>query len=322
MNWLTKIKLFSVYLFKKSPNTLIGSTELFLKKNSFFKASNFLKSNHFPKIGHLPTRTKTLFQKAFIWIHISNFKKYRFESLRKPHLNGLIWMFMSAILITKVIHSQIVNRQEWIIQGIIECSEFNHSDSQFVRQLSTAQQKAIWNKNPNQTNKNTSTRTLPKSPEDTFFLNHPLLISKNSSVHTTSTRIVRIDLNNCDSIELEELPRIGPLTASKIIRYRERLGGYISPFQILEIYRIDSQILQIPTVQFHSDNHQKYVTKIPSSGLTIKDLYRHPYIGKSKAQWLWKYLQAHPKLRLEEFKNSSYLSMEEKLRLIPYLKFE
>jgi DNA uptake protein ComE-like DNA-binding protein len=304
MNWLAKIKHVTASFIKKTSTLFIKIWSLFLRKSN------------------LSQRSMTLIRKPFDWFQISNYKNYRFESLRKPHINGLIWVFMSAILISKVIHSQITNRQEWIIKGIIECAEFNQSDSQFVRNLSASQQKAIWNKNSNPTHKNQLARTLPKSPEDTFFLNHPLLITKNSTSHTISTQIMHIDLNHCDSIELESLPRIGPLTASKIIRYRERLGGYVSPFQLLEIYRIDSQILNIPNVQFHTNNHQKYISKIPSSGLTIKDLYRHPYIGKSKAQWLWKYIQAHPKLRLEEFKNSSFLSMEEKLRLIPYLKFE
>ncbi len=252
----------------------------------------------------------------------SNIQNYRFESLRKPHINALIWIFMSTILITKVIHSQITNRQEWIIKGIIECAEFNHSDSQFVRQLTASKQEKIWNKN---TKTNTATRSSsfqPVSPEDTFFLMHPLLTTKNSSNHIISNQIHHVDLNNCDSTFLESLPRIGPITASKIIRYRERLGGYVSPFQLLEIYRIDSLILQVPNVQFHTQNFQKQILKIPRSGLTIKDLYRHPYIGKANAQWVWKYIQAHPKLTIEDFKSNSFLSTNDKTRLIPYLNFD
>jgi DNA uptake protein ComE-like DNA-binding protein len=310
MNWLKQINLLRNSLIQKTTKILIKLTNLLLKSKCFV----------FEKIIGLP-KAQIALLKPFSLLFKPIGKNYRFESLRKPHLNALVWIFMSAILISKVIHSQITNRQEWIIQGIIECTEFDHSDSQFVSKLSASHQKKIWNKNSNARFDTRVNTTKPLSPEDTFYLNHPLLVTKNKSNHTTTNQIHHVDLNNCDSILLESLPRIGPVTASKIIRYRERLGGYVSPFQLMEIYRIDSLILQIPSVQFHTNNYQKQILKIPRSGLTVKDLYRHPYIGKANANWLWKYLQAHPKLSVEEFKNSSFLTINEKTRLIPYLDF-
>lgn len=311
MNWLKQIHLLRNYLTPNTTKILIKLTNLLLK----------LKSFNIDKIFRLPKPQMALIKSFGLFFNPNN-KNYRFESLRKPHVNALIWIFMSAILISKVIHSQITNRQEWIIKGIIECTEFNHSDSQFVSKLTSSQQKKIWDNKSNIPFNTRVNSTKPLSPEDTFYLNHPLIATKNKANHTTTNHIYHVDLNNCDSILLESLPKIGPITASKIIRYRERLGGYVSPFQLREIYRIDSLILQIPSVQFHTNNYQKQILKIPRSGLTIKDLYRHPYIGKANAHWLWKYLQAHPKLSVEEFKNSSFLSINEKTRLIPYLRFD
>jgi len=310
MNWLNKINLIRNSLIPKTINLFSSLTYVLLRLNRLV----------FGDIKKL-TKPRTALLKQFGLLLKTKHKSYRFESIRKPHINALIWIFMSAILISKVIHSQITNRQEWIVKGIIECTEFDHRDSQFVSKLSASQQKKIWNKNSDARFDNRVNSTQPLSPEDTFYLNHPLLVTKNKSNHTTANQIHHVDLNNCDSIQLESLPRIGPITASKIIRYRERLGGYVSPFQLMEIYRIDSLILQLPNVQFHTNNYQKQILKIPRSGLTIKDLYRHPYIGKANANWLWKYLQAHPKLSLVEFKSSSFLSSDEKTRLIPYLNF-
>ena len=50
-----------------------------------------------------------------------------------------------------------------------------------------------------------------------------------------------LDLNDADSAALDALPGIGGWYASKIIEYRNSLGGYSSKEQLLEIYRFDQQ---------------------------------------------------------------------------------
>jgi hypothetical protein len=278
-----------------------------------------LKQNGFKLTIRKPTLpdVRLLFQ--------SNFKKYRFESLRKPHLNGLIWLFMATFLISKVIHSQIQNRNEWILKGIIQTSEFNSKDSAFVNSLTSAKRDSIWSGISKYSKIHPSVPVKPhhfKNAIDTIYLKYPLITSKNSCKHVFEPRIYHVNLNTCDSAELESLPKIGPVTASKIIRYRDRLGGYVSPYQLLEIYKIDSLILTYPQIQFSTEHFEKHIKHYPKSVLEMKDLYRHPYIGKSKAQWFYKYLQAHPHIKKEEFMSNKFLSHDEKLRLLPYLRLE
>ncbi len=52
-----------------------------------------------------------------------------------------------------------------------------------------------------------------------------------------------IDLNRADSVELLALPGIGPYFSGKIVRYREKIKGYTSVDQLLEIYRFDQEKL-------------------------------------------------------------------------------
>ena len=52
-----------------------------------------------------------------------------------------------------------------------------------------------------------------------------------------------IDLNKVDSAQLLALPGIGPYFAGKIVRYREKIKGYTSVDQLLEIYRFDQEKL-------------------------------------------------------------------------------
>lgn len=50
----------------------------------------------------------------------------------------------------------------------------------------------------------------------------------------------QVELNSTDSIELIKIKGIGPVFASRIMKYRDLLGGYVSISQLQEVYGIDS----------------------------------------------------------------------------------
>lgn len=83
-----------------------------------------------------------------------------------------------------------------------------------------------------------------------------------------------LDLNAADSAALDDLPGIGGWFASKIIEYRNSLGGYSSKEQLLEIYRFDQQkydaLADLVTIS------EPYV--YPLWTLPADSLQKHPYI--------------------------------------------
>ena len=83
-----------------------------------------------------------------------------------------------------------------------------------------------------------------------------------------------LDLNTADSTALDNLPGIGGWYASKIIEYRNSLGGYSSKEQLLEIYRFDQQkydaLKDLVTIK------EPYV--YPLWTLPADSLQKHPYI--------------------------------------------
>jgi DNA uptake protein ComE-like DNA-binding protein len=83
-----------------------------------------------------------------------------------------------------------------------------------------------------------------------------------------------LDLNTADSTALDDLPGIGGWYASKIIEYRNSLGGYSSKEQLMEIYRFDQQkydaLADLVTVS------EPYV--YPLWTLPADSLQKHPYI--------------------------------------------
>ena len=63
--------------------------------------------------------------------------------------------------------------------------------------------------------------------------------------YTVKSRPVQLlDLNAQDSSGLVSLPGIGPATALKIIRYRERLGGYSGISQLAEIEGLPDSLMK------------------------------------------------------------------------------
>ena len=83
-----------------------------------------------------------------------------------------------------------------------------------------------------------------------------------------------VDLNTADSTALDDLPGIGGWYASKIIDYRNSLGGYSAKEQLMEIYRFDQQkydaLADLVTVS------EPYV--YPLWTLPADSLQKHPYI--------------------------------------------
>jgi DNA uptake protein ComE-like DNA-binding protein len=91
--------------------------------------------------------------------------------------------------------------------------------------------------------------------------------------------IPKIDINKADSAVFETLPGIGKYFASKMVSYREELGGYSYPEQLMDIRHFDKEKF---------DGLKDLITvgssvSYPLWNLTEEELTRHPYIGKAAA---------------------------------------
>lgn len=100
-----------------------------------------------------------------------------------------------------------------------------------------------------------------------------------------------IELNLADSLDLDQLPGIGPVLASRIVRYRDRLGGFHRTDQLLEVYGIDSARYEglCPYVRIDSTR----VHKIALNTAGYDELRRHPYIGARLANAIVQYRRQH-----------------------------
>lgn len=90
---------------------------------------------------------------------------------------------------------------------------------------------------------------------------------------------VLVELNSADSIELISLRGIGPVYASRILKYRDLLGGFFTTSQLVEVYGFSQESFIAISEKVTSDSLK--VQKIRLNFADYGDLIRHPYFEKT-----------------------------------------
>jgi DNA uptake protein ComE-like DNA-binding protein len=129
-----------------------------------------------------------------------------------------------------------------------------------------------------------------------------------------------LDLNHCDTAELQYIRGIGRYTAVQIVKYREKLGGFYSPEQLTdEVFGK----LSLDTLLHHFTANPADVQRIPVNTCSIERLQRHPYLRYEQAKDI--YNLRRKQLRLTSVSDLSALpslTTDDLHRLTPYLSFE
>ena len=96
-----------------------------------------------------------------------------------------------------------------------------------------------------------------------------------------------IELNSCDSSELVKLKGIGPVFASRIIKYRKILGGYYCREQLIEVYGMDTARLHPILSSIIVDS--TLITRMDLNTVEFKKLLRHPYFEYEMVKAIFNY---------------------------------
>lgn len=88
--------------------------------------------------------------------------------------------------------------------------------------------------------------------------------------------LASLELNTADSTELIALPQIGEVMASRIHRYRDRLGGYVALDQLFEVKGMDTA--RFETVQPYLQLDANDIRHLNVNQDDFKTLLRHPYL--------------------------------------------
>ena len=105
---------------------------------------------------------------------------------------------------------------------------------------------------------------------------------KGNAARPVRRQPLMVELNSADTTTLQLLRGIGPTYASRIVRYRERLGGFTSKEQLLEVYGFTPELLNRIEPYITVDTH--VVSKISINSVPLKQLIKHPYIEYYQAR--------------------------------------
>ena len=128
-----------------------------------------------------------------------------------------------------------------------------------------------------------------------------------------------VDINTADSSRLVEVVGIGPKTAHAIIRYRERLGGFVRVEQLAEVRGVLERNYEKILQQICCKDVE--IQKIDINFATPSEL-DHPYIGPKLVRKIVKQRQLKGGWTCtQELVETNILTKEEAERLNPYLVF-
>lgn len=156
------------------------------------------------------------------------------------------------------------------------------------------------------------------SPLPTFA---PMDSVKRKGDALVKDRIRRLPLSEADSILLQIVPGIGALTAGRIIKYRESLGGFIFPEQLQEVFGLRPEAISSLWEYFDFD-------KVPPKKICINRvnqevLAQHPYISYQEAKVLVAYRMQHgPYERAQDLLKIKIFQEAWVEKIGPYLCFE
>jgi len=129
-----------------------------------------------------------------------------------------------------------------------------------------------------------------------------------------------IDINTADSVQFESLNGIGPAFASRIIKYRSRLGGFYQKEQLKEVYGLDSIVYQKVISQLTLD--PTAINQIPINTVMFDDLKTHPYLSYKQVNAIIQYRKQHGNFKSINDMKAILILNENVLRKIePYLSF-
>ena len=130
-----------------------------------------------------------------------------------------------------------------------------------------------------------------------------------------------IDINQADTAVYASLPGIGTVISARIVKYREKLGGFIKKDQVAEVFGLKAEVYE--QLENYLICKSGAIKKLSLNFSTMSELAKHPYIGYQKAKAIVEYRSKNGAYSsLEQLVKANLLNSEELARISPYLNLK
>lgn len=129
-----------------------------------------------------------------------------------------------------------------------------------------------------------------------------------------------ITLNQADSVDLKRVYGIGKVLSKRIIKFRDKLGGFHSKDQLAEVYGLDSLTVKKVLEQFPLEQSPA-IKRLKINEADQQTLGNHPYISYKLAKVIVSYRDQHgPFSTLESLEDIVIIDHQTFLKISPYLE--
>ncbi len=155
-------------------------------------------------------------------------------------------------------------------------------------------------------------KNIPNSPANTY-----------ASTPTTPNKTIEnvlVEINEADSITLTTIRGIGPAFASRILKYRNRIGGFAGVAQLREVYGIDS--VKFDQIKNQIKVNTALIVKTNINTAEFDEFKKMPYLSYKQMNAIIAYRKQHGKfLQVSELEKIVILTPSLIQKIAPYVQF-
>ncbi len=132
---------------------------------------------------------------------------------------------------------------------------------------------------------------------------------------------INIEINSADTTGFILLRDIGSKLAGRIVKFRDKLGGFTAVDQIREVYGLPDSVFS--RIKSHLRVNDSLLRRININTADVKILQQHPYISYNLANSIVQYRRQHGVFGgVEDIKSLALVDEEIYRKIAPYLSVE
>lgn len=140
---------------------------------------------------------------------------------------------------------------------------------------------------------------------------------RTDNVKSVSPKVM-VDINKADSAEFTQIKGIGPAFASRIIKYRTRLGGFYKKEQLLEVWGLDS--IKYAQIENQAIISNVSLRQININNCTFEEFKTFPYLNYKQMNAVINYRIQHGAYKsMDDLNKISILNTDLIQKITPYI---